>query len=198
MLNRKTKAFTLIELLVVMAIIALLLLATLAGLTYGLQKARDTKRQKAATVVQTAIQAYYSDNNLYPSKDAIIANSGTCTQYGTIWRCDVTALTGLNATGSAQAADPTTSPLHQYFEDGFTSPVPINGNKDLDNLMGYYVDDVSLQYAVCVVTELAASGNVTPAANVNDEGTNWGCFCVGPLGKTAQCRGLEDPNGLPQ
>ena len=191
------KGFTLIELLVVMAIIALLLLGTLAGLTFGLKKARDTRRQKSVAVINSGLQAYYAENNLYVPYTAITANGGTCTQYGSIRRCDITALVGLNDTGSGPSSTPSNAPLYVYFEEEFQSPIGIQAGKDLDNAMGYYVDDSSLQYAVCVVTELESSGNVTPAANVNDEGTNWGCYCVGPLAQVAQCKGLEDPNGLP-
>ena len=197
---KKVRAFTLIELLVVMAIIALLLLATLAGLTYGLKKARDTRRQKAVSVVQTALQAYYADYNTYVPYTAVTAAGGTCTAISgapNVRRCDITALVGLDSTGAGPSATPENAPRYQYFEENFISPIGIQAGKDLDNAMGYYVDDAALSYAVCVVTELPTSGNVTPASNVNDEGTNWGCYCVGPLSETARCAGLEDPNGLP-
>ena len=195
--TKKLQGFTLIELLIVMAIIALIVLVTLAGLTYGLKKGRDTRRLRAVTTIQTGLQAYYADHNTYVPYTEITAAGGTCTVYGSIRRCDITALVGLNATGSALDTDPTDSPLFTYFEEDFASPITIEGTKDLDNAVGYYVDSAALSYAVCTVTELPSSGNVTPASTVNDEGTDWGCYCVGPLARTAKCQGLEDPNGLP-
>ena len=192
-LKKRTKGYTLIELLIVMAIISLIVLVTLAGLSYGLKKGRDTRRVRAVTTIQTGLQAYYADNNTYVPADA-----AHCTTIsGGLSRCDITWLTGLTDSGDAVLSDPSGAPLYTYFEEDFAPPISIqSATKDLDNTMGYYVDSSSLQYAVCTVTELASTGNVDPVSDVNDEGTDWGCYCVGPLARTARCQGLEDPNGL--
>lgn len=194
-MKKVIKGFTLIELLVVMSIIAFLMLASIAGLTYGLKKARDTSRQRAVTTIQTALMAYYNDNLIFPSATDITNQGGTCTASGSYQRCDVTALVGLNDTGNAPAANQDTAPLHTYFEEGFRSPIAITTGKDLDRAIGYYVSSDATQYAVCALTELPNSGNVTIAASVNADGDNWGCFCDGPLGQEVACEGLEDPTG---
>ena len=193
----RIKGFTLIELLVVMAIIAFLMLASLAGLTYGLKKARDTSRQRAVATIQTALLSYYNDNLQFPSYTQITALGGTCTSIGgSIYRCDVTPLVGLNATGDGFASNRTSSPLYKYFEEGFRSPIAITAGKDLDRAMGYYVNSDATQYAICTLTELDTSGNVTPHSSVTADGDTWGCYCLGSLAEDVACNGLEDPTGV--
>jgi len=195
-LNKKIKGFTLIELMVVMSIIAFLLLASLAGLTYGLKKARDTSRQRAIATLQTALLAYYNDNLEFPHD-----LSGICRQIsvnGTSFeKCDITGLTGLNDTGSATSDNPENAPLYQYFEEGFRSPIAISGNKDLDKAMAYYVNADGSKYAICTLTELASSGNITDLPT-EFSSNKWGCYCDGPLGTTIKCYQLSSPTGNDQ
>ena len=197
---KKIKGFTLIELLVVMSIIAFLLLASLAGLTYGLKKARDTSRQRAIATIQTALLAYYNDTLQFPvsGTDGLSCpDSFTTTVNGdsiSVNKCDITTLVGLNDTGSAQNSDDAIGALRKYFEEGFRSPIaiPSNGSKDLDNAMAYYVTADGTQYALCTLTELSSSGNVEYTDN---SGHDWGCFCDGPLGSSIACHGLTNPSG---
>ncbi len=199
-LRKKIEGFTLIELMVVMSIIAFLLLASLAGLTYGLKKARDTSRQRAIATLQTALLAYYNDNLEFPHSGTSGLNCGqtvTGSDGNTYTRCDVTSLTGLNETGSAQADNPEQAPLYQYFEEGFRSPIAISGGKDLDNAMAYYVNDDGSKYAICTLTEIASSGNVQDIAQQFQD-NKWGCYCDGPLGSIIKCAGLINPTGNSQ
>lgn len=195
---KKIEGFTLIELLVVMSIIAFLLLASLAGLTYGLKKARDTSRQRAITTIQTALLAYYNDNLQFPTGNAAGCTGSTfpVTVNGTtvsVHKCDITTLVGLNSYGNAPASNSSSAPLAKYFEEGFRSPIaiPSDGSKDLDNAMAYYVTDDGTQYALCTLTELKSSGNV----QYSNSAHNWGCFCDGPLGAAVACHGLVNPTG---
>lgn len=66
--NKNNKAFTLVELLVVMAIISLLVGATVFVLKPGdyIKRSRDTRRVSDLKVIQTAIEQYYGNVNTYP------------------------------------------------------------------------------------------------------------------------------------
>ncbi|PIR76598.1 MAG: hypothetical protein COU32_01330 [Candidatus Magasanikbacteria bacterium CG10_big_fil_rev_8_21_14_0_10_42_10] len=64
------KGFTLIELLVVIAIIGLLSTLAVVALGSAREKANDAKRLSDLKQVQTALELYYTDNNLYPSTTA--------------------------------------------------------------------------------------------------------------------------------
>jgi len=63
---RKQKGFTLIELLVVIAIIGLLSTLAVVSLNSARQKSRDSKRVADVKQVQTALELYFQDQNLYP------------------------------------------------------------------------------------------------------------------------------------
>jgi prepilin-type N-terminal cleavage/methylation domain-containing protein len=64
---RKQKGFTLIELLVVIAIIGLLSTLAVVALNNARQKSRDAKRVSDIKQMQTALELYYTDNNMYAS-----------------------------------------------------------------------------------------------------------------------------------
>lgn len=57
--------FTLIELMVVMTVIAILATMALYGLGKAQASARDASRQQIMTGIQTALERYYGDNQLY-------------------------------------------------------------------------------------------------------------------------------------
>lgn len=63
---RGTSGFTLIELMVVMTVIAILATMALYGLGKAQASARDTSRQQIMTGVQTALERYYGDEQVYP------------------------------------------------------------------------------------------------------------------------------------
>ena len=63
----KEKGFTLIELLVVIAIIGLLSTLSVVALNNAREKARNARRVADIKQVQTALELYYNDNNIYPS-----------------------------------------------------------------------------------------------------------------------------------
>lgn len=60
------KGFTLLELLVVIAILGILSTLTVASLRGATAKGRDARRKSDIKAIQTALELYYSDNNLYP------------------------------------------------------------------------------------------------------------------------------------
>ena len=73
MIRNKTgfssKGFTLVELLVVVAIIAILAVAAFIAINpiTQLYKARDAQRKQDFSQIRSALDAYYNDNNCYPS-----------------------------------------------------------------------------------------------------------------------------------
>ena len=75
---RKQRGFTLIELLVVIAIIGLLSTLAVVALNNARMKARDAKRVSDVKQVQTALELYFNDVNLYPPipLGTSIANGG--------------------------------------------------------------------------------------------------------------------------
>lgn len=69
---QKQKGFTLIELLVVIAIIGLLSTLAVVSLNSARQKSRDAKRVADVKQMQTALELYFQDQNLYPVQIAAI------------------------------------------------------------------------------------------------------------------------------
>lgn len=67
MLRLKQKGFTIVELLVVIVVIAILVALTLPNLFSLQERARDDERKNDLKNIQTALEAYYSDNNAYPA-----------------------------------------------------------------------------------------------------------------------------------
>ena len=62
---QKQRAFTLIELLVSIAIIAILVSLSIAGLSNGQKKSRDTRRKEDLKAVQHAFEQYYTAHGAY-------------------------------------------------------------------------------------------------------------------------------------
>lgn len=68
------KGFTLIELMVVITVIAILAAIALFSFTRIQKQARDARRKSEMKTLATALQAYYTDNNLaYPDTAAGLA-----------------------------------------------------------------------------------------------------------------------------
>ena len=75
MINKK--GFTLIELLVVIAIIGLLSTLAVVSLNNARQKSRDAKRVSDIKQIQTALELYFADQNLYPVAAADVTLGAT-------------------------------------------------------------------------------------------------------------------------
>jgi type IV pilus assembly protein PilA len=75
--TRKDSGFTIVELLIVIVVIAIL--ATISIVAYsGIQtRAKSTKAQANASLVQKIAEAYYADNNRYPGVSAEFNNAVT-------------------------------------------------------------------------------------------------------------------------
>ena len=67
-LSKRSTGFTLIELLVVLTIIALLLTLAAPQFLPNLDKARESVLKEDLATIRDAIDKYYSDKGVYPSK----------------------------------------------------------------------------------------------------------------------------------
>ena len=65
-MRKLKKAFTLVELMVVITVIAILMTIAIVSFTRIQKQARDTKRKADIRTLQTALQAYYTENQAYP------------------------------------------------------------------------------------------------------------------------------------
>ncbi len=90
------KGFTLIELLVVIAIIGLLSTLAVVALGSARVKARDAKRLSDLKQVQTALELYYTDKDLYPVEIAAVV-------LGDVNNICLNLADGLTTTGCAKA-----------------------------------------------------------------------------------------------
>lgn len=69
---KKEQGFTLVELLIVMAIIAVLVGITIAGLGFAMRRSRNISRMSAMSNLDRAVSSYYSDNLEYPPNTATV------------------------------------------------------------------------------------------------------------------------------
>ena len=187
---KKLAAYTLVELLVVMSIITFIVSGSWAAMRYGLTKSRDLQREKALRMLQTALEAYYSDHGAYPqcSSDKMGTVSAASDSGMDIEFDDVCALEGI--------ADKLWNDTTRYLDEPFKSPLP--GLNRTTNAMAYYHSTTSELYALCTVTELPHSNkekmnyyNPPQGADSNAKG----CFCLGPAADAAACQKLTNPLG---
>jgi len=74
-IEKSTRGFTLIELLVVIAIIGLLSSLSVIALNSARAKSRDAKRISDVKQLQTALELYFNDYNLYPTTAAVASGA---------------------------------------------------------------------------------------------------------------------------
>lgn len=114
---KKRKGFTLIELLVVIAIIGLLSTLAVVALNNARQKARDAKRVSDIKQVQTALELYLNDKNLYPTGPKTLGATGAKTLSATNGFADTAA--GTTYMGLVPAAPtPPTGNVYTYTQTG--------------------------------------------------------------------------------
>ncbi|OQX71636.1 hypothetical protein B6D52_00775 [Candidatus Parcubacteria bacterium 4484_255] len=75
--NRK-KGFTLIELLVVVAIMGMLAALAVVALNNARQRARDARRVSDIKQIQTALELYFLDSDMYPVANTATLIGGKC------------------------------------------------------------------------------------------------------------------------
>jgi prepilin-type N-terminal cleavage/methylation domain-containing protein len=67
-LMKNSKGFTLIELLIVMAVISILIGIAIPSFRGMQNEARRTRAQGECRTIQTAIESYFMDHNIYPAE----------------------------------------------------------------------------------------------------------------------------------
>jgi prepilin-type N-terminal cleavage/methylation domain-containing protein len=80
---KNKKAFTLIELLVVIAIIGLLATLSVLALNNARAKSRDAKRVADIKQMQTALELYFNDKQLYPTSSEMTTSIFSTSTNGT-------------------------------------------------------------------------------------------------------------------
>lgn len=77
-INKSIRGFTLIELLIVIAVIGVLAAGVVAAINplKRINQANDSKIKNDIGQIATALQAYYTTNQLYPSALSALATSG--------------------------------------------------------------------------------------------------------------------------
>ena len=159
---------------------------SLAGLSYGLKKGRDTQRIQSMQAAQTAAFSYYADHQSYPPLGVTVTVSALPSSYST--NVDGAAVNGYNIVTLAES----TNFLKDYFEGEWKNPP----TKDPIKSFAYYGSANGLGFAVCSLMEIKNGGNVTNKCGDGDVPCKkWGCFCLGPLAKEVGCKGLTDPRG---
>jgi prepilin-type N-terminal cleavage/methylation domain-containing protein len=123
-IKQRSGGFTLVELLVVMAILAVLIALSIAGIGYAMRRSRNIGRRSAVESMVIGLEAYYTEHDEYPEEP----EPGT----------GFAALFGPGEIGSFT--------LEVYLESLWDSPP--------NSLYYYKTDDAEQFYTVCVNQEL--------------------------------------------
>ena len=123
----RNPGFTLAELLVSVSIIALISSTTVAGFANVLRRARDVKRLADMEAINTALDAFYSDNGHYPGWDDGIP---TCGQFIGIGHTNATCnqtpnpspLVSIDTLLAPYMGDVPQDPLHDPADNNWLNP----------------------------------------------------------------------------
>jgi len=81
--RKSIKGFTLIELMVVVLIISLITVVAVYSITKAQKRGRDTRRKADISMIQGALESFYSQNKYYPTTEGA-SGCGTVSN----WDCD--------------------------------------------------------------------------------------------------------------
>lgn len=157
-MKKLKKGFTLVELMVVITVIAILMTIAIVSFTRIQKQARDTKRKADVRTLETALQAYYTENQAYP-----LSTSATAA---------TTALAGL---------------APNYIPSIPTAPLGSTSTGGNTNYM-YVTDALGFTYSLCTALETAStSGHLWVVSTSNAGGfgtTDVTCCAPGAAGCT--------------
>ncbi len=145
MQKKENKGFTLIELLVVLAIIALI--GTMAGVAVmsAREKSRDFKRMADMTEIQSALEDYFNQNNIYPEgstlplgdtvQSACISSEGfksSCSGDSIVFMSIVPAIYGGGLKDLVQCGDPArTAYCYSQLQDGASYAINVEFERNI-------------------------------------------------------------------
>lgn len=119
-MNRKREAgFTIVELLIVIVVIGILAAITIVSYTGITTRANTAKAQTNAVAVQKVAEAYYADNNAYPTAvaDFTAAGNAATLPTGITFLAGTTALDATNGDDSViYAEDSPDGAIVQYWD----------------------------------------------------------------------------------
>jgi type II secretory pathway pseudopilin PulG len=81
MKKRLYEAFTLVEMLIVMGILIILMVVGITAGRFAINRANDVAHQNAADQIYQGLQAYYTDNRVFPAAttvDELLGDPGAC------------------------------------------------------------------------------------------------------------------------
>lgn len=155
------------ELLVVMAILAVLIGLSVAGLGYAMRRSRNIARESAISNIENALTSYYDANQKYPANGTQVA-----------WGQGTTALIVTTV--------PPAGVLKDYLE-GAWDQGPANSQ------YWYRADAAGLLYTVCVSQEKTPSGTEFHCVGTGLGQLNWPTkvthVCTGVCGTSVTWNG---------
>ena len=110
MRKRLYEAFTLVEMVIVMGILIILMVVGITAGRFAINRANDVAHQNAADQIYQGLQAYYTDNRIFPSSailvEDLLGEPGSCD--------DTNALCEYMDSGSFKGG---TEATYYYFAD---------------------------------------------------------------------------------
>lgn len=150
-MNKLKKGFTLVELMVVITVIAILMTIAIVSFTRIQKQSRDTKRKADIRTLETALQAYYTEFQVYPV-----------------------------STTAAPASSVLTALAPNYIPSIPTAPLgstSTNGNTEYM----YVTDNTGFTYSLCTTLETASTSGklwVVSTSNAGGFGTSDQACCA--------------------
>lgn len=177
--QRARTAFTLIELLVVVAIIVLLLGLLLGGLSAAKKSAKKVATQAVLSSLQTGLNSYFSDFNMYPTSSNAVAPAYADIKVGHGPAMLAEGLMGYLQTGDGAGSGVAASDPHYGFRIRTGGLGKIYGPYATDDPKSYRINsDIAGERDQCFIDSYGheilyyrATGNmnsVGPATNIFD------------------------------
>jgi len=117
MRKRFYEAFTLVEMLIVMGILIILMVIGITAGRFAINRANDVAHQNAVDQIYQGLQAYYTDNRVFPGDVCGLAGNEACTVAELIGTTDTPGLLGEYLDQGAFNGG-TSATYHYFVEEG--------------------------------------------------------------------------------
>jgi prepilin-type N-terminal cleavage/methylation domain-containing protein len=185
-------AFTLVELLVVIAIIAILAAVVTVAASGAIKAAKRTKAASTAAQIQTAVQSYYTEYNVYPVPTGTVRDAYYTGTDAADWKNLTEALCGninpLNGQTIAAGSDP----ISNTHNVAYLSPTRSDLNTTTGILANPFGGTISPYFYIAidsdysgVVGDSGAALNVLPDFTANTTNYMGATLPTGTLGGVA-------------